>query len=119
MEATTAIVAPIIQTCGLRNPEKSGKVIKFLKSSTDCGTGSVTKCSLEISRALPLKTSLNKIPTITATKAPGKSLIFLRKFTFSQVIRIAREIIVTKTAPGVMAFANPDKYSDKLKPSKI
>ena len=119
IEATMAMVAPKIQTLGFINPVKSGKVIRFLKSSADSGTGNVTKCSLAISRELPLKTSFSKIPTATATNAPGSIFIFLSAGIFSQVKRMPNETKVITIAPGEMALLRFVTYSVRLNPSKI
>ncbi|MNT67014.1 hypothetical protein D3C72_2051260 [compost metagenome] len=80
IEATIAMVAPTIQTLGFVNPLISGKVIIFLKSSSDCGTGKFTRCFSVIAKELPdiLKNSFNKIPAITATNAPGNNFSFRR-----------------------------------------
>ena len=119
IDATIAIVAPKIQTFGLVNPEKSGKVTRFFKSSADWGTGRFTKCSFAISNDVPLNSSLSAIPATTATNAPGSIFNFLRTETLSQVSKMARETKVTIIAPGESALPRLAAYSERLKPSNI
>ena len=111
IDATIAMVAPVIHTLGFVNPEISGKVIRFLKSSKLFGTGSVTRCSGAIASVLSdiLNNSLRRIPVITATKAPGSTFNFLSAGTLSQANRIEIETSVITTAPGCIADSNSVK----------
>src|SRR6218665_50609 len=111
IDATMAIVAPVIQTLGLVNPLKSGKVTRFLNSSKVVGTGRFTKCSGEIAKELPeiLKNSLIKIPAITATKAPGSNFSLLSIVILSHANKIPIDINVTMMAPGCIATNNSVK----------
>ena len=102
IDATTAMVAPAIQTCILVKPFKLGKVIRFLYSLKVVGTGRFTKYCELIANELPLTINnwLSKIPTITATKAPGSIFRLFRVGTFSQISKIVIDTKVINTAPG-------------------
>ncbi|MCY1234488.1 hypothetical protein D9M72_470730 [compost metagenome] len=73
----------------------------FLKSSKLEGTGRATKCSLEMASELPevIKNSFNRIPTITATNAPGTNFKRFRKLSLSQEIRIVSDTRVMIIEP--------------------
>ena len=90
IEATIAIVIPIIQTLVLVIAEKFGNIKILFNSSNEFGTGKLTKCSFLIEKLLPeiMKNSFNKILTITATNAGGTSLIFFKNSTLVQAINI-------------------------------
>src|SRR6478672_108576 len=101
IDATTAMVAPTIQTLELESAVKSGVTIMLVNSANDVGTGRLTKWSFNTVRLLLdwIKSSFRTMLMITAISAGGTNFIFFRTSTLFHRIRMASDKAQIKTDP--------------------